>query len=201
MKKILSHADIMELQRWNTTPIYNGWEQITKHNSFCEGFNLEPVTDFRPQIRPMVGNAEVVVIEPENPDLPDRNINAWVDYWEYVASVPGPKILVVQDSDKSTIYGALWGEIISNIHDALGWVGTITDGGICDISEMNNTGIKALARGVCIDHAKLCPICWNCEVEVFGWKISPGQLIHADHYDYLVIPEKDHKNLQNKELH
>ena len=195
MKRKLSHADLLELKRWNTPTIYNGWEQITKHNSTHEGFNLEPVTDFMPQMGPMVGYAVTVVIEPGNPEHPDKNPSAWEDYREYVASVPGPKIVVVQDLDKPTIYGAFWGEVNSNIHKALGCVGTITDGGIRDTSEMNNAGFKALARGVCVGHAKSCPVRWNCEVEVFGRKISPGQLVHADNHGFLVIPAEDENNL------
>jgi hypothetical protein len=27
---LLSNAELLELQRWNTPTIYNGWEQITK---------------------------------------------------------------------------------------------------------------------------------------------------------------------------
>lgn len=43
--------------------------------------------------------------------------------------------MVVQDLDKPTMYGAFWGEVNSNIHKALGCVGTITDGGIRDTDE------------------------------------------------------------------
>jgi regulator of RNase E activity RraA len=78
------------------------------------------------------------------------------------------------------LYGAFWGEVNSNIHKALGCVGTIIDGAIRDVDEMNNAGFKALAKGMCVGHAYSCPVRWNCSVEVFGRKIEPGQLIHAD---------------------
>jgi regulator of RNase E activity RraA len=32
---------------------------------------------------------------------------------------------------------------------------------------------------------------WDCEVEVFGRKVQPGQLIHADKHGFLVIPDED----------
>jgi 4-hydroxy-4-methyl-2-oxoglutarate aldolase len=32
-------------------------------------------------------------------------------------------------------------------------------------------------------------------VEVFGRKIQPGQLIHADKHGFLVIPDEDQENL------
>ena len=183
------------MKRWNTPTLYNGWEQITKHDSGQEGFNLEPVTDFMPQMGPMAGYAVTVVIEPGNREHKRISQDNWQKYREYIASVEGPKIVVVQDLDKPVIYGAFWGEVNSNLHRALGCVGTITDGGIRDLDEMNNAGFKALARGLCVGHAWCTPVRWGCEVEVFGRKIKPGQLIHADKHGFLVIPDEDQENI------
>jgi regulator of RNase E activity RraA len=36
---------------------------------------------------------------------------------------------------------------------------------------------------------------WNCEVEVFGRKVQPGQLIHADKHGFLAIPPEDEGRL------
>lgn len=184
---LLPHSDLLQLKRWNTPTIYNGWEQLTKHNAARDAFNLEETRDFMPQMGPMVGWAVTVVIEPSNATH-KQNANAWADYRRYVASVEGPKIVVVQDLDKPNVIGAFWGEVNSNVHKALGCVGTITDGGIRDLDEMNNAGFKALARRLCVGHAHSTPVRWNVEVEVFGRKIQPGQLIHADKHGFLAIP-------------
>jgi len=187
----LPTSALWQLKRWNTPTIYNGWEQITNQNSARDGFNLEDVRDFMPQMGPMVGYAITVVIHPGNPEPPKRNPNAWAEYRAYVASVPGPKIVVVQDLDKPHLYGAFWGEVNSSIHRALGCVGTIIDGGIRDLDEMNAAGFKALARRLCVGHAHSCPVKWNCAVEVFGRTVEPGQLIHADKHGFLAIPRQD----------
>ena len=73
----LTHAQLLELKRWNTPSVYNGWEQVTKQRPNEDGFNLEPVVDFMPQMGPMIGYAVTVVIEPRNaessiPNLPPR---------------------------------------------------------------------------------------------------------------------------------
>jgi regulator of RNase E activity RraA len=60
---------------------------------------------------------------------------------------------------------------------------------------MTNAGFKALARRLCVGHAHVCPVQWNCEVEVFGRRIVPGQLIHADKHGFLAIPEEDEQQL------
>lgn len=191
---MINHSELLKLKRWNTPTIYNGWEQITKSDAGKDGFNLEETTDFMPQMGPMVGYAVTVVIEPGNP-VHMQKPNVWEEYREYIASVPGPKIVVVQDLDKPATYGSFWGEVNSNVHRALGCVGTITDGAIRDLDEMNNAGFKALARRLSVGHAYSTPVKWNCEVEVFGRKIQPGQLIHADKHGFLVIPEEDIENL------
>ena len=53
-----------------------------------------------PQMGPMVGYAVTVQIQPGNPEHVENNPNAWSEYREYIASIDGPKIIVVQDLDK-----------------------------------------------------------------------------------------------------
>jgi 4-hydroxy-4-methyl-2-oxoglutarate aldolase len=193
--KRLSHAEILELKRWNTPTIYNGWEQITGHDPARDGFNLEEVRDFMPQMGPMVGYAVTVVIEPSNSAHRRDNPNGWGEYRRYVASVLGPKIVVVQDLDKPQVIGAFWGEVNSNIHRALGCVGTITDGAIRDVDEMTHAGFKALARRLCVGHAHSHPVRWGCAVKVFGRTVPPDALIHADKHGFLIVPHEDEARL------
>ncbi|MDR1534742.1 MAG: RraA family protein [Planctomycetota bacterium] len=194
MEKRLPHSMLLALKRWNTPAVYNGWEQITKLDPNRDGFNLEECRDFMPQMGPMVGYALTVVIEPSNP-AHKKAPDAWRRYREYVIGVPGPKIVVVQDLDKPMTHGSFWGEVNSNAHRALGCVGTITDGSIRDVDEIANAGFKALARRLSVAHAAVCPVRWNCEVEVFGRKIFPGQLIHADKHGFLAVPAEDEAGL------
>lgn len=191
----LTHSDLLALKRWNTPTIYNGWEQIAEKGAGFENFNLEETRDYMPHMGPMIGRAVTVVIEPGNPKHKQDNPGAWRPYREYVASVPGPKIVIVQDLDKPRLLGAFWGEVNSNIHRALGCVGTIIDGGIRDVDEMNNAGFKALARRLCVGHAHSYPMRWNCEVNVFGCTIRPGQLVHADKHGFLALPKEDEPRL------
>lgn len=193
--RTLSHADLLELKRWNTPTIYNGWEQITKHDPAADSFNIEESRDFMPQMGVMVGYAVTVVAEPSVQSHKTDGPNNPADYLRYVASVPGPKIVIVQDLDKPRVIGSFWGEVNANFHKALGCVGTITDGAIRDVDEMTNAGFKALARRLCVGHAHSWPVRWNCEVEVFGRTVRPGQLIHADKHGFMVIPEEDEKHL------
>jgi regulator of RNase E activity RraA len=187
----LSNGELLQMKRWNTPTIYNGWEQITKRDVTRHGINLEETRDFMPQMGPMVGYAVTLVIEPSKAGHRKANPRAWSDYRRYVAGVPGPKIVVIQDLDKPQVIGSFWGEVNSNTHRALGCVGTITDGAVRDLDEMTNAGFKALARRLCVGHAHVCPVRWGETVEVFGQPIEPGQLIHADKHGFLAIPPED----------
>jgi regulator of RNase E activity RraA len=192
---VLSHGDLLELKRWNTPTIYNGWEQVTKKDSCADGFNIEETRDFMPQMGVMVGYAVTMVIEPSNPKHREKGPAAAVEFRRYIASVPGPKIVVVQDLDKPRVIGAAWGEVSAALLHALGCVGTITDGAVRDLDEMTNVGFKALARRLCVGHGAAYPLRWNCEVEVFGRKVLPGDLIHADKHGFLVIAPEDQPGL------
>jgi 4-hydroxy-4-methyl-2-oxoglutarate aldolase len=194
-KQVLTHSDLLELKRWNTPTIYNGWEQITRHDAGHECFNLEEVRDFMPQMGPMVGYAVTLVVEPGNPVHKTTGAKLWSDYRRYIGSIPGPKIVVIQDLDKPAVYGSFWGEVSSNTHRALGCVGTITDGAVRDVDEMTNAGFKALARRMCVGHAYSVPVRWGMEVEAFGLIVRPGDLIHADKHGFLAVPEEDHLRL------
>ncbi len=191
----LSEAELHELRRWNTPTIYNGWEQITRHDAARDAFNLEPVRDYMPQMGPMVGYAVTVAFEPSNPRHPRRRPGAWSDYRRYLASVPGPKVVVVQDLDKPRLVAAFWGEVTATFHRALGCVGTIIDGGIRDVDEMTAAGFKALARGLAVGHGHSCPVRWGGPVKVFGRTIRPGQLIHADKHGFLAVPRGEERGL------
>lgn len=191
----LTHSQLLQMKRWNTPTIYNGWEQITTLDAAAPVCNIDETRDFMPHMGPMVGYAITVVIEPSEGKHKADNPTGWSDYRKYVASQPGPKIVVVQDRDRPRVIGSFWGEVNANIHRALGCVGTITDGAIRDLDEMNNAGFKALARRLCVGHAHSVPVHWGTPVEVFGTRVEPGQLIHADKHGFIVIPPSDEADL------
>jgi regulator of RNase E activity RraA len=186
----LTVANLLRLKRISTPTLYNGWEQISRHDRRTV-VNRDVVTDFMPDAGPMIGRAVTLVVEPSNPRHLEEHPEAPAAYRDYVASIPGPKILVVKDLDHPNIIGTYIGEVNSSLHRALGCVGILTDGGVRDILEMTALGFKALAARLCVGHAYAWPVRWNCEVEVFGCAIRPGQLVHADRHGFLAIPPED----------
>lgn len=183
----LSHAELLKLKRWNTPTIANAIEQVSRADPLTLA-NLEEARDFMPEMGPMVGYAMTVVMAGSRPQPKREHPESFQRYREYLASRPGPKIVVVQDADKPGCFGAFWGEIGANHARALGCVGTITDGAIRDVAEMKNAGFKALARRLAVSHGHTWPLAWGIEVEVFGTRVKPGQLLHADLHGFTIIP-------------
>jgi 4-hydroxy-4-methyl-2-oxoglutarate aldolase len=191
----LSHGELLELARWNTPTIFNGWERITRHNSARDAFNLEPTRDFMPELGAMVGYAATFVVELSNPAHAREKPDAFFEYLETLSEAPVPTIVVVQDLDKPRCFGSALGEVFGTIHRALGCVGAIVDGGARDIDEMARVGFKVIGRQLCVGHGAGGVARWNCPVEAFGRTIHPGQLIHADQHGFLAIPPGEEKDL------
>jgi regulator of RNase E activity RraA len=192
---MLSDHQLAELARWNTPTVYNAWEALTSTERTEGRFNRDAITDYTPARLAMVGFAVTVEFEPSNARWPRENPKAWNEYREYVASVPGQKIVVAKDLDGAATVGAFFGEVNTTVHRALGCVGAITDGALRDLDEVRILGFRHLARRLCIGHAYSCPVRWNVPVEVFGCEVRPGDLIHADTHGFLVIPEPDQVGL------
>jgi regulator of RNase E activity RraA len=190
----LSHAELLKLKRWNSPTIANAIEQLTRADPLTLA-NLEEARDFMPEMGPMIGTAMTVVISGGDTRPKREHPENFQRYREYLASVAGPKIVVVQDLDRPRCYGAFWGEVGANHARALGCVGTITDGAVRDLHEMKNAGLKAIARRLAVSHAHTWPLRWGVEVEVFGTRVRPGDLVHADLHGFTIIPRDAQKRL------
>src|SRR2546427_6381602 len=80
-----------------------------------------------PDLSPVVGYAATALIRAEHPAAEGKraSIFAW---WDYIQTIPAPRIIVMHDLDHPRGQGAFWGEVQANIHKALGCAGVVTDG-------------------------------------------------------------------------
>ena len=190
----LTSGQLTKLKRWNTPTIANALEQVSRADPLSL-VNQDETRDFMPEMGPMIGYAMTVVISGGDPRPKHEQPENFARYREYLASVPGPKIVVVQDRDRPRCHGSIWGEVGATHARALGCVGTITDGAVRDLDEMKGVGFKAIARRLAVSHAHCWPLQWGVEVEVFGTVVKPGQLIHADKHGFIIVPSDAHKRL------
>ena len=152
---------------------------------------LEGVTDSRiqclfPHFGVLVGYAVTAVIDSSRAAMQPRSVRRR-DYWEHVRNSMKPSISVVQDV-APTPCGAYWGEINASLHKSLGSQGVITNGTVRDIEEVEHVGFHFFASGVQVSHGYAHLEDFGGAVEVFGLKVSNGDLIHADRHGAVVIP-------------
>jgi len=143
-----------------------------------------------PELPPMVGFAKTVTIRTRDKvPLGEASYMAKrLDYLDYVAAAPAPSIVVIEDLDgEHAGYGAFWGEVQSNLHKALGCLGTITNGAIRDIP-MVPPGFQMLAGSIAPSHAYVHVVDFGVPVTVHGMAVASGDLLHADQHGAVVVP-------------
>jgi len=142
-----------------------------------------------PELPPMVGFAKTATIRAKDAVALGGGgyMQKRLDYLDYVAVQPGPGIVVLEDLDDEVGYGAFWGEVQSNVHKALGCLGTITNGSIRDIP-MIAQGFQMLAGSIVPSHAFVHVVDFAVDVNIHGMAVKSHDLIHADRHGAVVVP-------------
>ncbi len=142
-----------------------------------------------PDLGPMVGYAVPALIRAERPAPKDRRASTFA-WWDYIQTIPAPRIVVMHDPDEPQGQGAFWGEVQANIHKALGCVGVATDGSVRDLDEVRRLGFQFCAAHVSVSHANVHLVDFGVPVKVGGMWIDPGDLVHGDQHGVVVIPHE-----------
>ena len=141
-----------------------------------------------PDLPPMVGFAKTATIRAKDAVALGGYMQKRLDYLDYVAAAPRPSIVVLEDLDgEHAGYGAFWGEVQSNLHQAIGCLGTITNGSVRDIPAIAK-GFQMLAGSIVPSHAYVHVVAFDLDVTVHGMAVRSGDLIHADQHGAVVVP-------------
>ncbi|PYN92699.1 MAG: hypothetical protein DMD89_26805 [Candidatus Rokuibacteriota bacterium] len=152
-----------------------------------QGFMSSEIRCLFPELGPLVGHAVTAVIRAEPQPLEGHRSSTF-GWWDYVLSIPAPRVIVVHDLDEPRGQGAQWGEVQANIHKALGAVGTITDGSVRDLDEVRALGFQFAAAHVSVSHAYVHMVDFGLPVKLGGLWVKPGDLIHCDQHGAVTIP-------------
>jgi regulator of RNase E activity RraA len=149
-----------------------------------------------PDLPAMVGFAKTVTIRAKQGPADSSYMQRRLNYLDYVATGPRPRVVVVEDLDgEDAGYGAFWGEVQSTVHQALGCVGTVTNGSIRDLP-MIPEGFQMLAGSIGPSHAYVHVIEFGGAVNVHGMATMSGDLIHADRHGAVVVPQDKIADMQ-----
>lgn len=184
-----SRADLAALAAFDTPTICNALELVAPERRAL-GFNRRPLFAPFPQLKPVVGFARTVMVRAREATPRSREAARAkrLAYYEYIAQAPLPSLCCMQDVDGPDAgLGAFWGEVQSNVHQALGCIGAITDGAIRDI-DVWAPGFMVLTGAIMPSHLHVDVVEFGITVSVAGMIVSSDDLVHADRHGAVVIP-------------
>ena len=153
-----------------------------------EGFADNSVRCLFPHLKPMLGYAATIKIRGSAPPTADSRYPDRTDWWDYILSLPEPRVLVVQDVATKAGLGSLVGAVHVNILRALGCVGAMTNGSVRDIPAAESLGFHLFAGSASVSHAYVHIVEVGGAVEIAGLKIQSGDLLHGDLHGVQSIP-------------
>lgn len=188
MKTSLSTERLEALRRLDASTLANAIEKFQERLR-NEGFTDGSVHCLFPQLPHVAGYAVTVKIRGSAPPFAGDAYLERTDWWDYVVSVPAPRMVVVQDMATKPGLGSLLGAVHVNILHALGCVGAVTNGSVRDIPAAEEIGFQLFTGGTSVSHAYVHIVEFGTPVEIGGLKIQSGDLLHGDRHGVQSVPE------------
>jgi 4-hydroxy-4-methyl-2-oxoglutarate aldolase len=175
------------LRRTDTCTVSNAIEtfNIRMRN---EGFVHGEIHCMFPEMAPVTGYAVTARLRAAAPPISGLCYYQRHDFWQYIASIPTPRIVIMKDMDSVAGIGAMAGEIHARICQALGCVAWVTNGSVRDLAQVRAAGFQFFACGASVSHSYAHVVDFGEPVEIGGLKISPGDLLHGDSNGLQTIP-------------
>jgi 4-hydroxy-4-methyl-2-oxoglutarate aldolase len=153
-----------------------------------EGFADGRLRCLHRDLPPVVGHAVTARIRCSSPPPVGRGYHDRTDWWNYIAGVPAPRIVVVQDVDDRPGFGAFVGGVHACILQALDCVAYATNGSVRDVEAVHDFGFQFFAASVAISHAFAHIVDFGEPVEVAGLTVSSGDVLFGDGDGLLSVP-------------
>jgi 4-hydroxy-4-methyl-2-oxoglutarate aldolase len=189
MKPPLAPAEIEALRRLDACALANAIESF-RTRLRNEGFMDGSIRCLFPQLRPMLGHAVTLKIRGASPPTGATTYADRTDWWDYVLSVPAPRVVVVEDVSSRRGQGALLGEVHVAILRRLGVVGAVTNGSVRDLPAVEELGFPLFAGSLSVSHAYVHVVETGRPVTVGGLAVESGDLLHGDLHGVQSIPRE-----------
>ena len=185
--------EIEEILTSVDTPTISNALDIYRGDRSVDDFTKLPFVSSNTKLKPIIGIARTAKIKASSPSSlpPDELSTLRIKYYEYMAykhqNQNVRNLCVIEDMDWPNIIGSFWGEVNVSIHKGLGLAGTLTNGLLRDLDEIDKN-YMVLASCIGPSHAYVHVVEFGGEVSVCGLKINDGDIIHADQHGAVKIP-------------
>jgi regulator of RNase E activity RraA len=187
MTKILDDELLHQLRRLDACALANAIETFDARLR-NEGFVNHSVRSLFPELAPMVGYAATLRIRGSAPPTVSCEYPETTDWLEYIASLPSPRVVVIQDTATQPGLCSLVGEVHMSILRALHCVGVVTNGAVRDIPAARSAGFHYFAGSVSVSHGYVHIVDFGQPVKIGGLQIKSGDLLHGDLHGVQSIP-------------
>lgn len=187
MNHAISPETLKALQALDTCTVANAIEtfDVRLRN---EGYADSSIHCMTNCAAPVVGHAVTARIRCSSPPMTGGAFVDRTDWWDHILTIPGPRIVVIEDVDEKPGVGAFLGEVHTCILQALGCVAAVTNGSVRDLPAIMASGFQLFANHVSVSHAYVHVVEFGGPVKVGGLEIHPGDLLHADCHGVLSVP-------------
>jgi regulator of RNase E activity RraA len=187
MNAVLTAEQLQILRQLDACTVANAIETFHKRLR-NEGFADNSVNCRFPHLKPMLGYAATVKIRGSAPPTAAGEYADRTDWWDYIVSLPAPRVVVVQDASSKIGLGSLLGAVHINILHALGCVGAVTNGSVRDLPAAEKLRFQLFSGSVSVSHAYVHIVEFGATVEIGGLKIQSGEVLHGDVHGVQTIP-------------
>jgi len=183
----LEPASLEQLRQFDSCSVANAIETfgVRLRNS---GFTDSRVHCLFEDFPPLVGYAATIQVRTSDPPMEGESYYYRLDWLEHVLSVPAPRILVMQDTDRHQGLGSFIGDVHANILRALGCTGVVTNGAVRNVEALRAMKFQAFAGNLSVSHAFAHVFDFGKPVEVAHLQVRPGDLLHGDRHGVQTVP-------------
>jgi regulator of RNase E activity RraA len=184
----LSPALVEALQRLDACSVSNAIETFDcrlRNEGFADG-RIRAMFD---ELLPVVGHAVTARVHCATPPDVGHTYYDRTDWWEYIRSVPSPRVVVLEDADQPPGAGAFVGEIHACIFKALGCVACVTNGAVRDVTRVRTLNFQLFAQSTTVSHAYAHIVEFGVPVVVGGLRLGTGDIVYGDRHGVLTIPD------------
>jgi 4-hydroxy-4-methyl-2-oxoglutarate aldolase len=185
--KQLAPAQLEQLRQLDSCTVANAIETFdTRLRN--RGFTDSRIRCIFEDFPSMVGYAVTARVRTSEPPMEGPSYYYKLDWLDHVSSIPQPRVLVLEDLDRSPGLGASIGEVHANILTALGCIGVVTNGAVRDLPAARAIHFQMFAHNSSVSHAFAHIFDFGKAVEVGHMEVRPGDLIHGDRHGVQTIP-------------
>jgi regulator of RNase E activity RraA len=183
----LTEELVATFQELDTCAVSNAVERFgmrLRNEGFADG-SIRCMFEDLPSV---IGHAVTARIRCSTPPPVGHSYIDRTDWWSYLASVPPPRVLVVEDIDGRPGLGAFVGGIHANIFRAMGCVAYATNGSVRDLPAVRQLGFQLFAGSVAVSHAFVHLIDFGDPVTIGGLTVGSTEIVFGDRHGLMTLP-------------